>query len=80
MHILHRISLINLLLQLKSATNILEKKIRSLNGKKEELLRLKKQLCKVWDKLGFMIDEAAYKRIQEREDQKILMRELQSIF
>ena len=68
------------MLQLKNKTDILERKIRSLNRNKEELLKLKKQLCKVWDKLGFVLEEAAYKRTRERENQKILIHELQSIF
>ena len=69
-----------MLLQLKKETYILERKIKALNRNKEDLLKLKEQLCKVWDKMGFMLEEAAYKRTRERENKKMVMRELQSLF
>jgi hypothetical protein len=51
-----------------------------LKRKREELLKLQKELNEVWDKMDLMVDEAAYQRTRERKRQKVVMNELQSIF
>ena len=68
-----------ILLQLKQESDSLKKIIRDLRRNKEELLKLKKELCEIWKRMGLMLEEAAYKRNREREKQKMVMNELQSI-
>lgn len=67
-------------LQLKKEVDVLEKKISALKRNKKELIKSQERLCKVWRKMGPMLDKAAYDRTRERERQKEVMREVQSIF
>ena len=69
-----------LLLQLKKEIDNLKTKIADLNRKKKELLERQEELNEVWDNMDFVVDEAARKRTQERNRQRVVMNELQSIF